>query len=275
MFVPLLLAAACADPDATPPGGTGDSFRPSDVVLRVEHVGGFVAPMTLVERLPIFTLYGDGRVITQGAQIAIYPAPALPSVSVRTISPSAVGDLVRLALDAGVGQGRDYGTPQVTDLPSTRFTVVASGGVRQTEVYALGVDHGVTGPQLAARQRLTDLINKLTDLPGTLGEAAAGEETQYEPTALAVLSRPWTEPGVEEPQQEERPWPGPALPGSPVMDPSLGVSCLTVTGAELDTVLEAAGSANQLTPWVWDGQRYLVHFRPLLPDEATCADLTP
>lgn len=275
MFVPLLLAAACANPDATPPAGTGDSYRPADVVLRVEYVGGFVAPMTLLERLPTFTLYGDGRVITQGPQIAIYPAPALPSVSVRTISSSAVGDLVRLAVDAGVGSGDDLGAPHVSDVPSTLITVVVSGGVRQTEVYGLGLDDGLTAPQLAARQKLTDLINKLTDLPGTLGEAAAGEEKQYEPTALAVLARPWTAPGVEEPAQEERPWPGPALPGSPVMGPSVGVNCQTVTGAELDTVLAAARSANQLTPWVWDGQRYAVAFRPLLPDEASCADLAP
>jgi hypothetical protein len=39
-------------------------------------------------------------------------------------------------------------------------------------------------------------------------------------------------------------------------------------------VLDAAGSANALTPWVAsDGTRWSVTFRPLLPDEGGCTDL--
>jgi hypothetical protein len=40
-------------------------------------------------------------------------------------------------------------------------------------------------------------------------------------------------------------------------------------------VLEAARGGNASTPWVTgDGSRWSVAFRPLLPDETGCADLT-
>jgi hypothetical protein len=52
------------------------------------------------------------------------------------------------------------------------------------------------------------------------------------------------------------------------------VTCVTATGAEATAVIEAAGGANLLTPWLSaDGTRWSVLFRPLLPDESGCADL--
>ena len=36
------------------------------------------------------------------------------------------------------------------------------------------------------------------------------------------------------------------------------------------TLLPLAQTANDLTPWTSDGQRYAISFRPLLPDESAC-----
>jgi hypothetical protein len=38
-------------------------------------------------------------------------------------------------------------------------------------------------------------------------------------------------------------------------------------------VLAAAKSAKSITPWTSGGRQWTVVFRPLLPDEAGCADL--
>jgi hypothetical protein len=48
------------------------------------------------------------------------------------------------------------------------------------------------------------------------------------------------------------------------------VNCLTV---DAGPVLAAAKTANARTPWVSGGTRWEVNFRPLLPDETSCADL--
>jgi hypothetical protein len=84
------------------------------------------------------------------------------------------------------------------------------------------------------------------------------------------------DPGTDQPAQAEKTWPGPALPGPPLpgaLRPD--THCVTVTGADLPKALAAAAwPTNTLTPWVWDGQRYALSFRPLLPDESTCDDLT-
>jgi hypothetical protein len=50
---------------------------------------------------------------------------------------------------------------------------------------------------------------------------------------------------------------------------------MTITGTNAAAVLDAAASANVRTPWISDGRRWLVGFRPLLPDEASCENLTP
>ena len=68
-------------------------------------------------------------------------------------------------------------------------------------------------------------------------------------------------------------WPGPALPGKP----SGGLpdtTCVTATGDQAQALLTAAGSANAATPWVTGDGRWSITFRPLLPDESGCADLT-
>jgi hypothetical protein len=53
----------------------------------------------------------------------------------------------------------------------------------------------------------------------------------------------------------------------------LDLGCATVAGAQLAPVLAAAGTANALTPWTSGGKRWIVAFRPLLPDEKDCGSL--
>jgi hypothetical protein len=274
---PVLLLAACAQAQPDPSGssdrgGARTNYAPDEVVLRIELVGGFVPVQTIASRLPMISVYGDGRVITEGPVILIYPGPALPNVLERHIGAPDLNRLVTMAVDAGVGVEADYGLPGVTDMPSTRFTVATDDGVRTSEVYALEVDEGLTPAQLDARSKLRDLQAALTDLPGTLGADAAGEETPYEPVTMVALASPFFAPedGLSQP---ELAWPGPALPGE-ALGTFAQLNCLAVTGSDLAPVLDAAAQANQLTPWVWEGQPWFVTFRPLLPEESSCAELS-
>ncbi|WP_222193963.1 hypothetical protein [Modestobacter italicus] len=273
-----LLLTACAEG-----GGTGTTPAPvpeavalpeaeDALVLQVEQTGGFVTPEMLAGRLPIVSVYGDGRVVTQGPVIAIYPAPAWPNVQVQQADRSTVQELAERALAAGVDETADLGSPPLADAPSTRFTLVTEDGPITREVYALqeGVGAGgLTAEQEAARAELRELLDELTDLSTTLGRDDA--PTSYQPAAVAALARPWSAP-ADGTAQPELAWPGPALPGEPIAP---GVTCVTASGEQARALADAAQDATTLTPWVGaDGARWSITFRPLLPEESGCADLT-
>jgi hypothetical protein len=266
--------AACAQRGGTAaPATTTATVAPAaavGLVLRVEYTGGFISPSVLVSRLPIMSVYADGRVLSDGPVEAIYPGPALPNIQETTIDQGTVQDLVNQAMAAGVAETSDLGSPPVADAPSTRFTVVTADETYQREVYALFESPleggGLTPDQEAARAKLSDLLATLTGV-------AAGASEAYEPDAVAAISSPWIDPG-DGLAPPETAWPGPALPGEPT-GPLPDVGCVTATGDQARALLGAAASANAATPWVGaDGTRWSVIFRPLLPDESGCADLT-
>ncbi|HEV7965008.1 MAG TPA: hypothetical protein VGP57_20870 [Actinoplanes sp.] len=272
--VTLFLLSACARTDAV--GAPGESASPSSVpapadqlVLRVEQTGGFAGPGARIGQLPTVSVYGDGRVITQGPQIAIYPGPALPNLLVQQASPATVDGLVAKGRQLAAA-APDLGRPGVADASTTRITV--SG--RTIDAYALqeapSNDTALTPAQQAARAKLTAFVEQLTGLPGTKGMP---EAQPYQAEAVAVLSRPWVKPADSLPKPPAAtPWPGPALPGD-YLQPGVKQGCLTVTGAEAGKVLAAAANANQSTPWKSGTATWSVSFRPLLPDESGCADL--
>lgn len=272
--------AACAErPAPGAPPSADLPPEPAALVLRVERVGGFTTPQGQVGRLPLVSVYADGRVIVEGPVPAIYPAFAWPNVQVVEIGEDAVPGLVDQALAAGVAETGDLGRPPLADATSTRFTLVTATETHVREVYGLtetaGMpDAGLTPEQEAARQELADLFTELTDL----GVLEAGDEPPagYTPDAVAALVRPWTAPEEDIAQglaPDPVPWPGPPLPGE-----RLGrlpdLTCVVATGEQATAVAAAAAEANVLTPWSSGGSTWSVTFRPLLPDESGSADLT-
>jgi hypothetical protein len=270
----LLLLGACAAQSPSPRGGGSSPYpyAPDQLVLRVAYTGGFVTPQVVVSRLPLVSVYGDGRVLTEGPTPAIYPGPALPNLQVGHLEQSAVQDLVSAALEAGVGETGDLGSPPVADAPSTLITVSTGLETLQREVYALQETPpdggGLSAQQVEARKKLSHLVDRLTSLSARASEP-------YSPETVAGIVSPYTPD--EDPMlvQPDQPWPGPALPGQPLPGPT-GLSCVVADGDQATAVLAAAGNGNALTPWVGaDGSRWSVTFRPLLPDESGCADLLP
>jgi hypothetical protein len=179
-----------------------------------------------------------------------------------------VDRLIRLAVESGVGRVSGLSGFGALDAGWLHFSVLTEGGLIEADLdWGFTVDASTRTPdEQEAVRRLVGLRGMLLDLPGTLG-ADAGAEGPYEPHALAVVNQPWA---YVSPGTGDRAWPGPSLPGQPT---GWGYFCTDVTGADVAAVLEAAAPAKRSSPWVWAGQRYDVKLRPLLPDEASCADL--
>jgi hypothetical protein len=280
----LLPLAACAERGAAGGPGAGPSdpteqAAASELVLRVEYVGGFMTPETQAGRLPLVSAYTDGRVILEGPMAAIHPPFAWPNVQVLDVGPERIQELADRALAAGVAETGDLGMPPLADVPSTRFTLVTADGTHVRDVYGLtqttGMpDTGLTDAQEAARQALLGLFTELTDL--SVAEASQDVPESWTPAAGAAVVRPWTASEEDIAQgmtPPKMPWPGPALPGEQ-LGPLPDLGCVVATGDQATAVIAAAGDANALTPWVSpDGTRWSVVFRPLLPDESVCADL--
>jgi hypothetical protein len=86
-------------------------------------------------------------------------------------------------------------------------------------------------------------------------------EPRYEPTALAVLVR-----SSDATDGDTHAWP---------LGDLTGTDCVVLTGADVATASAAARGTNDGHVWESAGATYTVPFRPLLPDERTCADLSP
>ena len=264
------LLAGCAAKPAPGPTVTRE-FGPRELVLRIDVVPGMLPAATMFTRLPTVSVYGDGRVLTPAPTPAIYPGPALPTLQVQQITTADVRHLVDLASKAGVGSGQDLGTPAVADAPTTRFTLRTNTGVAMTTVIALGMvdDRSLSPSQRAGRAALRDLVAAVSDLRTTLGSLPAA--VPFVPSGVVAVAQDWTaprDPSVPAPPPVD--WPGPALPGTYV---GMGLKCVTASGSSGAAVMAAAAHANALTPWMFDGDRWTLFLRPLLPDETGCGDL--
>jgi hypothetical protein len=269
------LATACADHPTAPHNDPGSYPHGADqLVLRIDTSGGFVAPQQTLQQMPSFSLYGDGRVITLGVQTEIYPGPALPSLVVTSITPSGVQSILEDALAAGLGESHSYTTMTVSDMPTTTFTLNVNGETHTTRVYALGA--GSSGPGMSAEERkvraaLERLSSATTDLRRSLPAGSVGPDRRYAPEGLRVFAQPYEhqrDPMLHEPEVA---WPlsAPlASFGGETTTP--GIRCGAVTGADARQLLNAAESANQLTPWTSGGEQYSLTLRVLLPNEHGC-----
>lgn len=283
-----VMLAACArlgfPPSSTPPTPVphpgGDAL-----VLRVATGGGFVPAEYVFSALPGFTLTGDGRVIMTGAQIEIYPGPALPALNVRRLTEEGI----QLVLGEVLGSGRFAADADwlgansfVADAPDTVFTVHADGREVQVRVYALGIldpEQGGDWPRVSSEERavhrdllaLSDRLMTLDAwLPATAWADPAWQPFTAEAVRLLVRNVDGESPNPDGPPSQELPWPvadDPATFGAAVAWAD-GARCGVVAGPDAAAWYEALSAANQLTRWTRDGHRFAVTIRPLLPDEA-------
>ncbi|GHE08423.1 hypothetical protein [Klenkia taihuensis] len=237
------------------------------LVLRVAVGGGFAPAGTAPTELPAVSVYRDGRVLSNGPVIAIYPAPAWPNVQVNRVDEDTLAELVQAAQDAGVAGTADLGDPQIADARTTSITLATADGTDTRDVYALTEavgDPSLTDEQATARQDLADLVDRLLAL--TESEPLG----RYTPTAVAAFASAYV-PGDPALVRDPVAWPGPPLPGEAVT-PDVG--CALATGEQAAALVTAAQAADTVTPWTDGAGTWTVVFRPLLPDETGCDDVT-
>jgi hypothetical protein len=270
-----VLGAACARPSngaGGSTGATGSIEHPtgaSDLVLRVETTGGLIAPTAALATVPPFSLFGDGTVVTQGAQIEIYPGPALPPLIETHVTEEGIQAILRAASESGLlGSNASYLGCAVPDVGTTTFTVDAEGSTHSVKVAALGAD---TCPKDAgARKQLADFAGELGDLRSWLPSGSVGPDEPYRFSEVRVIVQPYTrDPSLPEPAID---WPlssDLATFGTPVGSIA-DARCSVVGGDDLSTLMPDLRHANQLTPWRSGSEEYSLLFRPLLPDEHGC-----
>ena len=256
-------AALSAGAGASPPTGT------TDVVLRVFTGGGYVPEQVRLRELPELTVYGDGRMIVAGPTTLEYPGPALPNLRELRLTPGGMARIVRLARTAGLFGARepDYGTPPVTDHPSTTVTVDAGGAEVRVSVYALGFDDDrLTDRQQENRARLQRLIARAERPPRRF--VVDGSRALFEPGALDVNVAPVD----TSPAPPGRPWPLGSLVAARAAAFDASSVCFTVMDDDAATLVAAARDARADTVWESDGRAYEVVLVPLLPDQRGCSD---
>ena len=150
--------------------------------------------------------------------------------------------------------------PYGTDQPTTTVTVRVDGRSRTVDVYALNFNDGVTAAQRENRKRLSDFIELAGDPGALLPVVVPGSTRRYDSAAIAVfVSSSETTDGAR------HAWPLGALSGK---------ECAVYEGGDAAAVLDAARTAREGDVWQSAGATYNVAFRPLLPDERTCDDVT-
>jgi hypothetical protein len=264
-------------PIASPAAEPGD-----ELLFRVEQSGGFVPVEFIFTNLPAVSIYADGRVITTGPMIEIYPQPALPNLRQTVLTEAGLQRVLDEIGKTGLfTETTHYEGPEITDLPDTVFTLNDAGRTVVVSAYALGIDETTLPGRVdaGARAELLDLLAFVSNLPNNppADEIASADEA-YPIERIKFLAReidpanpPWDDPALAQPEiawpldtsltSITRPYDGPF--------DDLEALCAALDGEDAAKLVTALEGANQLTPWESDGVQYLLSVRPLLPDEPT------
>jgi hypothetical protein len=268
------VSVACAPRVSTPP-----EPRPvtDQLLLRVDTHGGFLPTGFALTHIPQFSLYADGLIVMEGAQIAIYPGPAISPVYSMRVDEEGLRLIIEAARRAGLdGPDRTYELPIVADAGTTTFTFVDDGGRHVISAYAVGMeDPSIPEVEQKARAALLDLQTKLRNVSGWLPEGSLTAEQPFEYSRLAVILI--TEPPgeqLEQLEQRELTWPLDRTIAD-LAGPVSGAqrfSCFALGGQDAERLRPLVARANELTPWQSGGTSYSLRFRPLLPDESGCPE---
>ncbi len=220
---------------------------------------------------PFFTLYGDGIVVFQ-RRLEVVPQPdadgVIHGIPWRTakLNEDQIQELLEFAItQGGLGIARDAYPSQLTDLPSSVFTIRAGGLDKTVDVNGLN-EATLEGPDAAARAAFLRLAQRLRDFDrgGTI------DTDVYEPSAYraTLLAR---DPSAEEP----RPWPWLSIKPTDFKDPdAAGGGAVpfpqrVVSPEEVAAlgIKDTAGGLMNVILSGPDGKLYNLLLRPLLVEE--------
>jgi hypothetical protein len=222
-------------------------------------------PWETLRWYPSVALYADGRLISQGPQIELYPGPALPNLLVTHFSQRGVDQVLQWAAEAGLqGEDRQLGEP-ILDSGVTFFTVVRPEGTRHTSITNLGEG----SPEIAAAAQFMELMQNLGQW---LPDDIASDETPYAWQALRVVSFVADLSTVPDPAlASEMAWPLADLAtlGESLSEPA-GYRCFVVDGGDAAVLRPLVEQANELTFWSSGDAKYQLYLHPQLPDDEDC-----
>jgi hypothetical protein len=262
----LLLGIGVASYDPEPPGD------PSAVALRIEFTGGGPLPPAYSSATSSITVYGDGRILERRMR---YDGTVRDNVVMDArLTRDAYREMYRDALLAGLGTSRRYeADTQIADGGLLKIGLLSERRWRVTEV-----PQGAGGAREWMVRRLVDRMDSVMRGADDL----VRRPSRYRPQRLAVVAWRPEQTSYGKDIVAERPWPlRPLAQGGPYPGEA-SVTCTVLTGRDIEAA--AALAARQRRPpahsavtgavgWRSGGHVYLVHFRPLLPEEKDCSDL--
>jgi len=203
---------------------TPQSDAPDDeVVWQAFTRGGFVPEIYTAGQVPEVTIYRDGRVITTAHDPEDRAGPPV-ALELGHVSQAKLDAFLADADASGLFDPlTDFGSPGVTDQPSTTVLLRTGDTPQQVDVYALDFAYeqpvgDVTAEQTAHRTQLKALLARAAEL----GDHAK----PYVPDR--VRASRFDPSIVVDPAPTGLEWPGPELSSFPPIDDATGQSCLVI-----------------------------------------------
>ena len=276
LLASLSLVACVGSAGAIAPSPSPDAVDGDTPVIRVSWAGGFVTPEMLLGRLPIVTVYADGRVITNGPVLAIYPGPLMPNLQERTLSAEGLQRLIDLAREKDLLKTVHYDFPGVADAADTVLEIQLDGKTYRVSAYALGdvatdTAAGLDQATIDGRANLRAFVDMLTAIPA--GDFVDDEHPFAFDSVRIYAGKAVIVPNSELPgEQPAIDWPlaDLATAGDKVDNGVLDVRCQVVGDEDLSEVLPLLQDANSLATFRSEGQLYSFIVLPLLPGETGC-----
>lgn len=291
LLVAAVLVGACsggASPVPSPSPAVPTPVEPTpgaDAAGFVIHASWTQAlpPRVMFGNIPVMVVTADGRVITQGPVIEIYPGPLVAPLVERPITAKGIEALVQQAKDLGILR---------PDGDFTGGALMPGAAAAHVRIVVDGVTYELTGDAMAATP-CPPSEQCPAPVPGTPAAFATfwtrlldmaswqpdqlGPETAHVPTSYAVIVGPPPEPvaGIA-----PLVWPAgePTLDGfgAPVRGEA-GTRCGIADGALAASLRPLFDQATVLTPFVATATASATHgltVRPLLPgDDDPCAPI--
>lgn len=247
-------------PDTTLPPLPTD---PEQRILVVHRGGGLVPPEFLLDRLPLYTLYADGRLVYEGATPAIFPGPLMPALVQVDIGEKGLAEVLTAVAATGLPDFAELrnndAINRVTDGPQTEVNYYDDNGRHLFSVYALEIaEH--KDPAVLALADLMDLLDRLT--------ATSPDAGPFEVERLQVIASSQTA-NPDHPDAVVEPWPL-VTPPEQIDEFEMALRCGAFDVATEQSALEAFRAAHQLTFFESDEVVYRLTVRPLLPGEPGC-----
>jgi hypothetical protein len=241
----------------------------TDLVLRYESGGGFVAPGFRATEAPAFSLYGDGTAIFRNPQ----DAPPVPDSTasplfrgvpfqVAHLTEAQVQALLAYAIDtAGLGIAAPRYDRPIADAPTTVFTIHTGTVDEAVSINGLGIDAGggSDAPMLA---RFTALAARLQGFGAEVTGEVPWAPDRYrgilseDASSTTPASWPWTTISPRDFVQQT----GQNAPPFPIR---------TMTPAEVALlgIPDLEGGLQGLVLQAPTDEVFSFRLRPLLPDE--------